>query len=62
MSGFRLSVCVVVDGSYLYVVGGRDEEGNFLKIVERFDFRNNIWKELFFIVIKRLFVFGIVIG
>ena len=55
-------MCAVADGSYLYAVGGRDEEDNFLKIVERFDPRNNTWNELPPILAKRSSASGTAIG
>lgn len=61
MSSFRLSVCVVVDGSYLYVIGGVSEIGKFMKIVERFNFINNIWDKCCLIFVRRRYVVGVVI-
>lgn len=61
MSSFRLNVCVVVYGNYLYVIGGTSVRFEYLSIVERFDFKRNVWENFFLFFIGRLFVFGIVV-
>ena len=42
----RSGVCPVTDGSYLYAIGGSDQTGQYLNIVERFDPRKNTWENL----------------
>ena len=43
----RSGVCAVTDGSYLYAIGGFDDQTEqHLNIVERFDPRKNTWENL----------------
>lgn len=51
----------MVDGNYLYVIGGCSVGFEYLDIVERFDFSKNMWVMFFLFYVKRLFVSGIVV-
>lgn len=60
-SYFRLSICVVVDGRYLYVIGGNLNSG-FLDIVERYDLKEKVWYIVVLILEKWISVGGVVVN
>ena len=42
----RQGCAAVVTGDVLVVMGGKDENGRYLKSVEAFHFQNQVWEEL----------------
>ena len=46
MNRLRHSFGIVSDGEYLYIAGGKDQDGQLMDSVERFDLRLSIWEDL----------------
>lgn len=63
----RGGLCVVFD-KYFYVIGGKIENDNvndlfkYLSMVEKYDFRINIWIMIIFMQVCRVYVCGVVVG